>query len=257
MAPDPPRSPPSGSPLKEHQLRQRSVGFLQVEGDRWACFLVTYRAGVRTWRGYFSFRPCAGEEPTEPPPEEPTEPPPEGSTELVRTADIFMEEAESEIDRKARSLGRPLLTGLLSSALHTRQRTREKEESGRTFRSTVADGVRKLALEGAARETPAVGEETSPQRLRSLYSSYRLDQVAHLITLVDPGHFPGAVDRILQEARVDFSTQDRLQFAMMVVERLEALLPLPPYEVWVEDFLAHMETYRLYSHGLHREGALE
>jgi hypothetical protein len=92
--------------------------------------------------------------------------------------------------------------------------------------------------------------------LRSLYASYRLDQVAHFISLVEPDHFVEAVDRILEGKKVDFRTSDRIQWAMMVVEFVEQRIPLPPYEVWVEDFLGYPETYRLYAHTLHREGRL-
>ena len=110
--------------------------------------------------------------------------------------------------------------------------------------------ARRLAQEG---ESP---EATDPARLRSLYASYRLDQVVHLIALVRSEDFEAAVERILEGRRVDFDTDDQLQLAMLVVERIEALLPLPPFEVWVEDFLANRDRYRAYAHTLHREGRL-
>ena len=43
---------------------------------------------------------------------------------------------------------------------------------------------------------------------------------------------------------------------MLVVQEIEQRLPLPPFEVWVADYLKHRETYRLYAHALHREGVL-
>ena len=43
---------------------------------------------------------------------------------------------------------------------------------------------------------------------------------------------------------------------MMVVEHIEARLPLPPFEVWARDYLDHTDSYRLYAHTLHREGKL-
>ena len=55
---------------------------------------------------------------------------------------------------------------------------------------------------------------------------------------------------------MDFSSKDVLQFAMMVVEYLDDLLPLPPFEIWVDDFLRNQTDYALYSHTLHREGRL-
>jgi hypothetical protein len=43
---------------------------------------------------------------------------------------------------------------------------------------------------------------------------------------------------------------------MMVVAFIEDHLPLPPFEVWAEDYLAHHRDYALYAHTLHREGRL-
>jgi hypothetical protein len=116
----------------------------------------------------------------------------------------------------------------------------------------LAENARELARDWSR---PA-GSELDGGELQSLYASYRLDQVAHLICLVDTKDFDGAVDRILEGKSVDFRTSDRVQFAMMVVEHIEGLLPLPPFEVWARDFLANPEAYRLYAHTLHREGRL-
>jgi hypothetical protein len=64
------------------------------------------------------------------------------------------------------------------------------------------------------------------------------------------------VDGLLDGQPFDFGARDRLQFAMMVVEKIEGLLPLPPFEAWVHDYLAHPEAYRHYTHTLHRDGRL-
>jgi hypothetical protein len=93
-------------------------------------------------------------------------------------------------------------------------------------------------------------------RLRSLYASYRLDQVCHFIALVEPEHFQVAVDRVLEGRSFDFGAKDLLQFSMIVVEFIEGHLPLPPFEVWAEDFLEHRDGYALYAHTLHRAGRL-
>ena len=218
--------------------RARSVGFLQREDQSWACFLVTYQGQTGRWRGYFSFRPQEGR----------------GEADEIRTAEIFVEDSERQIDRKARGLGRPLLAGLLSSALETR--TGEGQDPGQLrtwFRSYLKTSSRKLS--GLWEEFSLEGEQDISE-LRSIYHSYRLDQVAHFITLLGPEEFSQAVDRILAGEMFDFGAKDRLQFAMMVVEFIESHLPLPPFEVWVEDYIAHRETYRLYTHTLHREGRL-
>jgi len=221
------------------RVRRRSVGFLENEGEAWACFLVTFMGQGRRWHGYFSFRPRDG-----------------GLEEdEVRTADIFMERTEGEIDRKARSLGRPLLKGLLASALHTRDRASDGSPGlRRWFRRMLAENSRELAGDWQGGGDGQATLELA--RLRSLYASYRLDQVCHFIALVDPEDFQEAVDRILEGRSFDFGAKDLLQFSMMVVEFIEDHLPLPPFEIWAEDFTAHRDDYALYAHTLHRAGRL-
>jgi hypothetical protein len=216
------------------------VGFLKREGETWACFLVTYPGPGQRWHGYFSFRPKDGDL----------------EEDEVRTGDIFIETSQGEIDEKARALGRPLLAGLLSSALHTRER-QEKESPilRRWFRAMLAQNSRELAGNWSEEEADS-DLETDLKSLRSIYESYRLDQVCHFIVLVEPEHFEEAVSRILEGATIDFGNKDVLQFAMMVVEFIESHLPLPPFEAWVEDFLANRGAYALYAHTLHRQGRL-
>lgn len=73
---------------------------------------------------------------------------------------------------------------------------------------------------------------------------------------MEPDAFDEAVDRILDGERIDFRTRDRVQFARMVVDYIEGLLPLPDFESWAADYQASPEAYRLYAHTLHREGRL-
>lgn len=225
-----------GNPPTE---RRRSVGFLENAGDTWACFLVTFPADAGRWHGYFSFRPSHSERPDD----------------EVRTTDIFVETSEPQIHEKARSLGRPLLRGLLDSALHTRGRGDGSPTHLRgQFRSLLNANAVEIAGEWTEDEVHICDDEM--ERLRSLYESYRIDQVCHLISMVDPDDFGDAVDRILEGARIDFRTRDRVQFARIVVDHIEGLLPLPDFDTWVADFLARPEAYRLYTHTLHREGRL-
>jgi hypothetical protein len=221
------------------RIRRRSVGFLDQDGETWACFLVTFQDQVNRWHGYFSFRPKDGEL----------------DDDEVRTADIFLEGSESEIDQKARGLGRPLLSGLLASALHTRERTEEgSPKLRRWFRKMLAENSQELV--GDWPEGQEDEEDFDLTKLRSLYASYRLDQVCHFIALVQPEDFQGAVDRILEGEAFDFGAKDLLQFSMMVVEFIEDHLPLPPFEEWAKDYLAHQNDYALYAHTLHRAGRL-
>jgi len=216
--------------------RRRSLGFVEHEGATYSCFLVTHRDREGRWHGQFSFRPADGH----------------SEADEIQTAKIFLENSEAEIDHKARGLGRPLLRNLLASALHTV--TKDLPESSqlrRRFRALLAENS--LELVGGVDGTQ--GAE-SMEELRSLYHSYRLDQVCHFIALVDPECFDDMVDHILDGQAVDFSTKDRLQFSMMVVEFIESRLPLPDFETWAEDYLLHPQSYQLYAHTLHREGRL-
>jgi len=221
--------------LREHR---RSVAFLESQGDTWACFLVTVPGETGSWHGYFSFRPSHGE----------------AEEDEVRTTDIFIESSEAAIHEKARGLGRPLLAGLLESAIYTAAATGAERLRGR-FRSLLVQNAEDIAGDWSGDgDHPHDAREV--ERLRSLYASYRLDQVAHFICLVDQEAFEHAVDRILDGESVDFLAKDRMQYAMMVVDHIERLLPLPDFGTWAQDFLSRPETYRLYTHTLHREGRL-
>lgn len=215
--------------------RCRSFTFLERADGRWTVFLITYLLTDGRWRGYFSFRSAADEPGSE-----------------VRTADLFVEGTEQEVDARARGLGKPLLVALLDSALATHER-----RTG--FPPAFHRWFRELLSRHAVERTPDIApSEVSPslQELRSLYESYRLDQVAHLIALLEPATFEEMVDILLEGRRIDFRARDRFQLAMSVVQELEGRLPLPPFETWVEDFLAHPAEYQRYTHALHREGVL-
>ncbi len=215
------------------QARRRSFTFLEWDGERWSVFLATYAGDDGRWRGYFTFRTAAAEL----------------SGEEIRTADLFLENEEAEVDARARGLGRPLLVSLLESALHTHQRAQGPDMGG-WFRRVLADRSEQLTM-GVPTE-----DDASRQHLESVYDSYRIDQVSHLIALLEPDAFSDLVDRLLGGRTIDFRASDRLQLAMLVVQELERHLPLPPFDVWVEDYRAHPEAYQRYSHTLHREERL-
>lgn len=222
-AAEPPRGAP---PIRE---RRRSFCFLDHGGERWTAYLATYVDGGGACRGYFAFR-HAGTEPE------------------VRTAILFVERDESEVDARARGLGRPLIRALLDSALHAAQR-----------RSGASPDVHRWFRELLRRRTPepfplppADRSAIALEQLRSLYESYRLDQVAHLVWLIEPEPFRELVERLLEGREIDFVGSDRLQLAMLVVQEIERHLVLPPFEDWAEDFLANPGEYQAYTHALHR-----
>jgi hypothetical protein len=202
-------------------------------------FLITYLRTDGQWRGYFMFRTAAeGLEQSE-----------------IRTTDLFVEGSEEEVDARARGLGKPLVLALLESALDTHQRRQGySPDLQRLFREL-------LGRQMADRKSGRMGVDSEPppaslEELHSLYETYRLDQVSHLIGLMDPQDFRELVDVLLDGRRIDFQARDRLQLAMSVVQELERRLPLPPFERWVEDYLAHADEYRRFSQELHGQQRL-
>jgi hypothetical protein len=227
-------APPDAGAEARSGARRRSFTFLEREGERWSAFLATYAGEDGRWRGFFTFRTAAaGLEGVE-----------------IRTADLFLEPSEAEVDARARGLGRPLLGSLLDSALHTYSRRNRRADVASWFRRLLASRPEELVTPLRRVDDPSL------EHLQSLYDSYRIDQVAHLIALIDPEEFRVLVDRLLDGRQIDFRASDRLQLAMIVVQELERFLPLPPLEVWAEDYLRKPEVYRRYSHELHREERL-
>ena len=216
------------------RTRCRSFCFLENNGEPWTAFLVTWAERDGYWRGHFMFRSALMAP----------------DTSEVRTADLFVETSEEAVDARARSLGRPLLESLLQSAVHTAQRRRGVTHSyAKWFRELLSRSAQQHA------EDAVSDPGRSLQRLKSLYESYRTDQVSHLIALTDPDAFRALVEKLLDGRAIDFRARDRFQLAMIVVQELERRLPLPPFEIWVEDHLAHPQVYEQYAAALH-SGAL-
>ena len=71
---------------------------------------------------------------------------------------------------------------------------------------------------------------------------------------MDADDFRELVEIRLDGRRIDFQARDRFQLAMIVVQDIERRMPLPPFETWVEDYLAHAEAYRDYTEALHGGG---
>ena len=218
------------------RARVRSFCFLESGERRWTVFLVTFPREDGQWRGYFTFRSADFE----------------SADGEIRTADLFVETTEAGVDARARALGRPLLQNLLESALHSFERKRGASADYNTwFRDLLARHAAQVAPRGRG-ATP----DLTYDQLRSRYESYRIDQVAHLIALIAAPDFQALVQTLLEGRVIDFQARDRFQLAMTVVQDLERRLPLPPFEVWVEDYLAHPEEYHRYTHQLHHTSDL-
>lgn len=199
------------SALEEPRLR--SVGLIESDGLPWACYLMTYRVAAHRWKGRFSFRLRDGD----------------AASEEVRTAEIFVEPSAEAIEARVQQMGRPLLAGLLDSALETRRnQVRENPVLQAALSKTVCEHADKVE---------------SASALRSRYDTYCLDQIAHLVSLIPADDFRAAVENLLDGQRFEFGAEDQLQFALLVVKRLESLLPLPPLELWAEDYRANPAAY--------------
>jgi hypothetical protein len=212
------------------RTRCRSFCFLEHNGEPWTAFLVTYSERDGYWRGHFMFRSALMA--------------PDSNE--IRTADLFVETSEEAVDARARSLGRPLLESLLQSAVHTQQQRRGVTQ-------TYAKWFRELLSRSAQQHVEDAVQDPSRslQHMKSLYESYRTDQVCHLIALTDPAAFRQLVEKLLDGREIDFKARDRFQLAMIVVQEIEKRLALPPFEVWVEDYLRQPAVYENYSRRLH------
>ncbi len=165
-----------------------------------------------------------------------------GDSGIVETANIFIEISESEIDVKARGLGRPLLRSLLASAVH-KQQVREE----RTFKLKqwfeASLNKKSTSISNTASEYLRNAAKPDQFQLQSLYSSYKIDQISRFIALVDHKTFERTVDHILEGQTIDFKSDDQLQLALIVLEYIECRLPTPTYTTWKEDFLSNRSEY--------------
>ena len=88
------------------------------------------------------------------------------------------------------------MNGLLESALHTKSLLENKPTPLRgQFRALLNTNSAKLAGPWIDDDIDISRDEL--ERLRSLYESYRIEQVCHFISMVDADDFAHAVDRIL------------------------------------------------------------
>lgn len=212
----------------------RSMGFLDSEEMRWACYLVTCQTAAHRWVGHLTFR------------EDGT-----GGRE-VRTAELFIEATERAIETRARQLGRPLLRGLLASAQTLTEGCPVGDEGSRAEGPAAAWVGRALgARRRRGSETSAPSGSEAGALLADAYEAYKVDQVTHLVSMLGEEVLEDVVQTLLEGEAFTFGARDELQFALLVVQKLEALLPLPPLDQWQRDRDAHPATYARYHHDLH------
>ena len=102
--------------------------------------------------------------------------------------------------------------------------------------------------EGEA-DGPEPADPARSEVLRAKYLDYCSAQVADLLLFLTPDE----IYLIAQRAARERGDADELSYTRMVqvaTEWLSRKITLPPFEIWVEDYLAHPDRYEEYFMGL-------
>jgi hypothetical protein len=85
--------------------------------------------------------------------------------------------------------------------------------------------------------------------LRAKYLDYYSAQVADLLLFISPDEIYLLAQRAAQE-RGDPGEVSYMRMVQVATEWLSEKMALPPFEVWVQDYLAHPDRYEEYFLGL-------
>ena len=85
--------------------------------------------------------------------------------------------------------------------------------------------------------------------LRAKYLDYCSAQVADLLLFISPDEIYLLAQRAAQE-RGDPGEVSYMRMVQVATEWLSEKMALPPFEVWVQDYLAHPDRYEEYFLGL-------
>ena len=85
--------------------------------------------------------------------------------------------------------------------------------------------------------------------LRAKYLDYCSAQVADLLLFLSPDEIYLLAQRTAQE-RGDLGEVSYMRMVQVATGWLSEKIALPPFEVWVQDYLAHPERYEEYFLGL-------
>ncbi len=85
--------------------------------------------------------------------------------------------------------------------------------------------------------------------LRAKYLDYCSAQVADLLLFISPDEIYLLAQRAAQE-RGDPGEVSYVRMVQVATEWLSEKMALPPFEVWVQDYLAHPDRYEEYFLGL-------
>ena len=93
------------------------------------------------------------------------------------------------------------------------------------------------------------GSEEPPEVLRAKYVDYCSAQVADLLLYLSPDE----IYLLAQRAYREDGAEEELTYIQMVriaTDWLSRKISLPPFDLWLEDYLAHPERYEEYFLGL-------
>lgn len=101
------------------------------------------------------------------------------------------------------------------------------------------------------REATAPGDEDAGHNevLRAKYLDYCSAQLADLLVFISPDEIYLIAQRAAQE-RGDTGELSYTRMVQTATEWLADKVKLPPFEIWVEDYLAHPELYEEFFMGL-------
>jgi hypothetical protein len=98
-------------------------------------------------------------------------------------------------------------------------------------------------------EVPDPAEARSAEVLRAKYLDYCSAQVADLLLFLSPDDIFVVAQRAARE-RGDPGELSYMRMVQIATEWLSRKITLPPFEIWVADYLAHPDRYEDYFMGL-------
>ena len=105
-------------------------------------------------------------------------------------------------------------------------------------------------MSAADSATPEKDAPEDEEVLRAKYLDYCSAQVADLLLFLSPDEIYLLAQRAAAESAADPGEVSYMRMVQVATEWLARKVTLPPFEVWMEDYLAHPDRYDEYFMGL-------
>lgn len=105
-------------------------------------------------------------------------------------------------------------------------------------------------MSGADTATPENDDPEDREVLRAKYLDYCSAQVADLLLFLSPDEIYLLAQRAAAESDADPGEVSYMRMVAVATEWLSRKVTLPPFEIWVEDYIAHPDRYDEYFMGL-------